>query len=154
RAKAVVLAASAVGSAALALRSDLPDPHAQAGLGLRLHPSGIVAGVFDMPIKAYRGIPQSYECTEHLSFEEGSDKRVWIVPAFAHPVGTAAMLPGFGAPHMRRMRDYGRYAVLTALVHDETMGRVTAEGRLDYTLGDADRAQLAKGIVACARILL
>jgi choline dehydrogenase-like flavoprotein len=154
RAKAVVLAASAVGSAVLALRSDLPDPHGQAGLGLRLHPSSVVAGVFDVPIGGSRGIPQSYECTEHLSFEEGSDRRVWIVPAFAHPIGTAAMLPGFGAAHMRRMRDYNRYAVLTALVHDETMGRVTADGRLNYTLGDRDRAQLAKGVVACSRILL
>jgi choline dehydrogenase-like flavoprotein len=156
RAKAVVLAASAVGSAKLALASGLPDPHAQAGLGLHLHPSGVVAGVFDAPIVGHRGIPQSYECTEHLSFEEGSQARVWIVPAFAHPIGTAAILPGFGATHMRRMRDYGRYAVLTALVHDETVGRVTLDGArpvLEYVLSEGDRVELAKGLVACARIL-
>src|SRR5581483_4302303 len=46
RAKVVVLAASAVGSAALARASNVPDPHDQLGRGLRLHPGGFVAGLF------------------------------------------------------------------------------------------------------------
>lgn len=157
-ARAVVLAASATGSAALALASRLDDPHEQLGRGLRLHPGAAVAGVFDDALHSYRGIPQSYECTEWLSFEEGSDKRVWIVTAFAHPIGTAAAMPGFGAPHMRAMRDYAHLAVLTAMVHDETEGRVTLanDGRpvLHYDMSLGDRAQLATGIRACARILL
>jgi choline dehydrogenase-like flavoprotein len=158
RARVVVLAASAVGSAALAIASGLPDPYGRAGRGLRLHPGAVVAGRFDRAIDGAQGIPQSYECTEFLSFEPGSDKRVWIVPAFAHPIGTAATLSGFGAPHMRAMRDYNRLAVFTAMVHDETSGRVTAAegGRpvIHYTMNEADRAQLAKGLVACARLLL
>jgi choline dehydrogenase-like flavoprotein len=157
RARTVVLAGSAVGSAALAQRSDLPDPYGQLGRGLRLHPGGVVAGRFDRAIDAAQGIPQSYECTELLSFEPGSDKRVWIVPAFAHPIGTAAALPGFGGAHMAAMRDYNHLAVLTAMVHDETSGRVmvTREGRpvLQYAMSESDRGQLAKGLIACARLL-
>jgi len=156
-ARVVVLAGSAVGSAALALASNLPDPHGQLGQNLRLHPGGVVAGKFDRAIDAVRGIPQSYECTEHLSFEDSSDRRAWIVPAFAHPIGTASSLPGFGAPHMRAMRDYGHLAVLTAMVHDETRGRVTLDrdGRpsLDYELSPGDRDQLGRGLAACARLL-
>ncbi len=155
--RVVVLAASAVGSAALALASKLPDPFDQAGKNLRMHPAGVVAGTFDRPIDAVRGIPQSYECTELLSFDDASDRRVWIIPAFAHPVGTASMLPGFGAPHMAAMRDYGRLAVLTAMVHDESSGRVRLDGdgrpALDYELCASDRAQLNKGLVLSARIL-
>jgi choline dehydrogenase-like flavoprotein len=158
RARVVVLSASAIGSAALAIASGLPDPYERAGRGLRLHPGGVVAGRFDRAIEGAQGIPQSYECIELLSFEPGSDKRVWIVPAFAHPIGTAATLPGFGASHMRAMRDYDRLAVLTAMVHDETSGRVTAteDGRpvIHYAMNDADRTQLAKGLIACARLLL
>jgi choline dehydrogenase-like flavoprotein len=158
RARAVVLAASAVGSAVLAQRSGLPDPHAQLGKGLRIHPGGVVAGRFDRAIEGWHGIPQSYECTEHLSFEEGGDRRVWIVPAFAHPIGAAASTPGFGAAHMAAMRDYPHLAVLTAMVHDETSGEVLAgdEGRpvLRYVMSDADRTQLARGLAACARLLL
>jgi len=157
KASVVVLAASAVGSAALAIKSDLSDPFRQIGQKLRIHPGAVVAGRFERTMNSEYGIPQSYECTEHLSFEEGSDARVWIVPAFAHPIGTASMLPGFGKDHMRAMRSYGNLAVLTAMVHDETAGRVTvdSDGRpaIDYVMNDADRAQLAKGLIACARLL-
>ncbi|HSQ62143.1 MAG TPA: GMC family oxidoreductase [Polyangiaceae bacterium] len=157
RARVVVLAASAVGSAAIAIKSNLPDPFQQVGHRLRLHPGAVVAGRFDRTLSSYYGIPQSYECTELLDFEEGSDKRVWILPAFAHPVGTASTLPGFGKDHMRAMRDYGKLAVLTAMVHDQTAGTVDvdADGRpaIDYVMSEADREQLAKGLVACARLL-
>jgi choline dehydrogenase-like flavoprotein len=154
----VVLAGSAVGSAALARRSGVPDPHGQLGRGLRMHPGAVAAGTFDRTIAGWRGIPQSYECTEHLSHEEGSDERVWIVTAFAHPVGAAATLPGFGASHMAAMRAYPRLAVLSAMVHDETSGEVAvdSEGRpiLRYAMTEGDRRQLARGLVACARLLL
>ena len=158
RARVVVLAASAVGSAALARRSGLPDPHSRLGRGLRMHPGAIVAARFEREIAGWRGIPQSYECTEFLSHEEGSDRRVWIVTAFAHPVGAAAVLPGFGAAHMAAMRGYPRLAVLTAMVHDETSGEVDVDANgnpiLRYTMSEGDRRQLAQGLVACARILL
>jgi choline dehydrogenase-like flavoprotein len=157
RSRVVVLAGSAVGSAALAIASGVPDPHEQQGLGLRIHPGAAVAGVFDETIDGWRGIPQSVECTEHLDFREGSTSRVWITTVFAHPVGTAALLPGFGAAHMAAMRRYRNLAVLTAMVHDETSGRVYVEGdrpRIRYRMIDSDRAQLQKGMRACAQLLL
>jgi choline dehydrogenase-like flavoprotein len=160
RSRVVVLAASAVGSAALARSSGLPDPHRQLGRGLRLHPGAIVAGRFGREIAGWRGIPQSYECTEYLSHEEGSDRRVWIVTAFAHPIGAAAALTGFGAAHMAAMRTYPRLAVLSAMVHDETNGEVAVEGGGDprpvlrYKMMESDRKQLEIGLAACARILL
>jgi choline dehydrogenase-like flavoprotein len=58
---------------------------------------------------------------------------------------------------MRAMRDYTRYAVLTAMLHDETRGEVSlgSDGRpvIRYELTEPDRGQLAKGLIACARIL-
>jgi choline dehydrogenase-like flavoprotein len=123
-----------------------------------MHPGAVVAGRFEKKILGWRGIPQSYECTEHLSFEPGSDKRIWIVPAFAHPVGAAASLPGFGADHMAAMRSYPNLAVLTAMLHDETSGEVVSgdDGRpiLRYSMNESDRTQLARGLAACARLLL
>lgn len=162
RARVVVLSASAVGSAALALASGLPDPHAQHGKRLRIHPGGVVAASFgapgEQPIKGWRGIPQSWECTEWLHLGEGSERRVWITTAFAHPIGTAVTIPGFGPGHMRAMRDYGRLAVLTAMVHDETSGHVylARDGRpaLRYPMLESDSAQLALGLRGAAEILL
>ncbi len=157
RARVVVLAASAIGSAALALRSNLPDPYHQLGRGLRLHPGAVAAGRFERTMDSVYGIPQSYECTELLSYEEGSDERVWIIPAFAHPIGTASTMSGFGAAHMKAMRAYPKLAVFTAMVHDETRGRVAldSDGRpsIEYAMVESDRAQMAKGLVACARLL-
>src|SRR5262249_36614220 len=117
----------------------------------------VVAGRFDRVMNGHYGIPQSYECTEHLSFEEGSDKRVWIVPVFAHPIGAASTMPGFGASHMKAMRSYGKLAILTAMGHDETSGTVSLDAderpSIDYRMTEADRVQLAKGLIACARLL-
>jgi choline dehydrogenase-like flavoprotein len=156
--RAVVLAGGAVGSPALALRSELHDPHRRLGASLRLHPGAVAVGVFDEPVEAWRGVPQSVECTEWLDVAPGSERRVWIVPSFAHPAGAAALTPGFGPSLMRAMRDYPRTVGLAAMVHDEAEGRVYLDDdgrvRLAYAPTEADRAQLALGLRACARILL
>jgi choline dehydrogenase-like flavoprotein len=158
RARVVVLAGSAVGSAALALASGLPDPAGRVGRGLRLHPGAAVAGVFDEPVQGWMGIPQSWECTEKLVFDDApdNDARAWIVAAFAHPIGLASSLPGFGAAHMQLMRLYPRIAVLAAMLHDRSSGTVTqSDGRpsLSYALDAGDRRALTIGMQACAEIL-
>ena len=157
-AKAVVLAGSAIGSAALHLASGLPDPSGQAGRNLRCHPSAVVAGVFKEDVRAWQGVPQSFECTELLDLEPGAVRRVWLLPGFAHPIGVATTIPGFGREHAAVMRDYPRLAAVIALVHDESAGRVRlgAGGRIriDYEPDAGDRAQLALGLREGARILL
>jgi len=65
----VCVSASATGTAALLLRSDVPDPSGRTGRGLRIHPAVVVAGEFAEPVRAWEGIPQTYECTELLSFD-------------------------------------------------------------------------------------
>lgn len=158
RARAVALAGSAVGSAALALASALPDPHDLVGRNLHLHPGAAVAGVFDEPVEGWVGIPQSVECTEWIDWEPGSPRRTWITTVFAHPVGFAALIPGFGAAHMRLARRYPHYAVLVAMLHDESAGRVTVarsgRPRLAYQMNDGDARALVAGMKACGRLLL
>jgi choline dehydrogenase-like flavoprotein len=118
----------------------------------------IVAGDFESPVRAWEGIPQSYECTEFLDLEREDGHRTWIVPAFAHPVGTATMMPGHGAAHRAMMQRYPNLAVLTALIHDLTKGQVRPDGDLgvsiDYWPDEADREELAHGLWACARLLV
>jgi len=155
---AVVLAASAIGSAVLVGRSRLPDPHWRAGRGLSLHPGVAVAGLFDERIDGYQGIPQSYECTELLDHTPGSDRRIWITTAFAHPIGAAAMLPGFGEEHRRWMKQYAHLAVLTAMLHDDPVGQVGVRKdglpRVSYRLDRRACEHLGRGIRACAELLL
>jgi hypothetical protein len=153
----VCLSGSAVGSARLALESKLPDPHAAVGRGLRIHPGAAVAGIFDEVIEGWLGIPQSFECTEKLSFDEGTPDRTWIVPAFAHPIGIASALPGFGAAHMERMRLYPRIAIFVAMLHDHSAGTVGVSGgrlKIKYALDGDDQRALLHGMRACAELLL
>ena len=71
-AQAVVLAAGAVASPDLLLRSGLANGTGQVGRNLHLHPSVMVAGFFDEPIHAYRGIPQSYYVDEFIDLDARS----------------------------------------------------------------------------------
>jgi choline dehydrogenase-like flavoprotein len=153
----VCVAGSATGTPALLLRSGVPDPGGETGQHLRIHPAVVVAGDFDEPVRAWEGIPQTYECTQFLELDREDGHRVWIVPAFAHPVGTAALVPGHGAPHRALMQRYANLAVLTAMIHDRTRGRVRPDGDLrlsiDYWPDEDDRRELSLGLAACARLL-
>ena len=161
----VCLAGSATGTAALLLRSDVADPGGETGRTLRIHPAVGAARDFDEPVHAWRGIPQTFECTEHLDLdaEPGAPrdglrgKKAWIVPAFAHPMGTATLVPGHGAAHRDLMGRYAHLAALTAMIHDDTAGRVRPAGDLglsiDYWPGADDRRELAIGLWACVKLL-
>lgn len=156
-AERVCVSASATGTPALLLRSGLGDPGGTTGRSLRVHPAVVAAGDFDEPVRAWEGIPQTYECTEFLDFAEGSDRRLWIVPAFGHPMGVATTLPGHGDAHASLMGRFAHMAVLAAMLHDETAGVVEPDGDLGVSLRyapvAADRVQLARGLGHCARLL-
>jgi choline dehydrogenase-like flavoprotein len=145
----ICLAASATGTPALLDRSGFAVP-----AHLRLHPGVVVAGEFDAPVYAWRGIPQSYECTEWLDFLQ---RRLWIIPAFAHPMGTATFIPRHGPEHAAWMARYAHLGVLTAMLHDETAGRVRSAGdlgvRIDYWPNARDRAALQEGLRRAAELL-
>lgn len=154
----VCVSASATGTAALLIRSAIPDPSGETGNCLRIHPAVVAAGEFDEPIHAWRGIPQTFECTEHLELDKEGGHRSWIVTAFAHPVGTSTLIPGHGASHRAIMERYAHLGAFTAMLHDHTAGRVRPDGDLGLTIeywpDEADQRELAHGLWACARLLL
>jgi choline dehydrogenase-like flavoprotein len=156
RARQVCLAASATGTPAILERSKVPDPSGRTGTVLRIHPAVTVAGDFPEPVEAWRGIPQSFECMEWLEFS-GRDKRLWLVPAFGHPVGVSTMIPGHGAEHRAVMERYAHLGAFTAMLHDETAGTVSPDGdlglRIDYWPDKRDRRHLAEGLMHCARLM-
>lgn len=156
----VCVSASATGTAALLLRSKVPDPGGETGRRLRIHPAVVVAGEFPEPVRAWEGIPQTWECSQFLELDregEPDAHRTWIVPAFAHPIGTSTMAPGLGAEHRGFMERYDRLAVLTAMIHDTTAGRVAPRGEtgvaIDYRPDAGDRRELSLGLWASAKLL-
>jgi choline dehydrogenase-like flavoprotein len=72
-------------------------------------------------------------------------------------------LPGFGADHAARMRDFPRMGAMIVLVRDGadrdvSNGRVRVDRRgrpvLDYRLGEADTRTMRRGLAATARLHL
>lgn len=159
----VCLAASATGSPALLLRSDLPGPKDAIGNTLRIHPALVAAGRFAQKVQAWKGIPQSFECTEFLNFEaaesspDAPGNRTWIINSFAHPVATAKMLPGWGEAHRKLMTSYDHFAVLSPMIHDLSVGRVRPSGELGVEIkwwpNAADRRELCFGLARSVKLL-
>jgi choline dehydrogenase-like flavoprotein len=158
-AKLVVLAAGAVASPDLLLRSGLANGSGHVGANLHLHPSVMAAGFFDEPIHAYRGIPQSYYIDEFIDLERDPHAGYVLMPIAGFPVLTAAQLPGFGREHFRFMQRFAHMAGLLVLLHDRSAGSVApgaspARPRIRYALEPADAEQLAQGLLHCVEVLL
>ena len=156
RAGTVVLAAGAIASPALWLRSQLPNSHQQVGRNLHLHPEVFVAAVFSDPIAGWHGIPRAVIVDEFLDLNRNIEGGFVLAPTFAHPITLASLLPGFGADYHKLMGEYAHLAVAGVMVHDRTSGRVELDssGRVSitYHATDEDRSDLLDGMRRAADI--
>ena len=159
RAKVVVLAAGAVASPDLLLRSRIANRSGQVGRNLHLHPSVMVAGLFDEELHGYRGIPQSYYIDEFIDLEHDPYRGYVLMPIIGFPVLTGGNMPGFGRENYRWLKNLSRMAGLLVLLHDRSAGSVApgaslSRPRIRYTLEEADRRQLAEGLAHACEVLL
>ena len=155
--KAVVLAAGAINSPQLWLKSRLPNANAHVGRNLHLHPAIFVGGIFNEIIDGHLGIPQSYYIDEFLDMTRSPDSGYLLMPAFGSQMIVAASLPGFGKNHRQLMGHYRHIAALLVLLHDKTAGRVSVHRRgtprITYRLSHEDKKVLVEGAINAARLL-
>lgn len=155
--KAVVLAAGAINSPQLWLKSRLPDPGKQVGRNLHLHPAISVGGFFDEHIDACQGIPQSFYVDHFLDLARHPDNGYLLMPAFGPMALVAVSMPSFGREHRDLMQAYRGIAALLVLLHDRSSGRVTVNRRghpvIRYRLSRDDRASLIQGLIHGAQLL-
>ncbi len=150
----LVLAAGAIDTPCILLRSGF-----RRGIGrtLRIHPTAPVGAIFDRPVRAFRDVPQSVLVEEFATFFDTGRGGYLIMPGFAPPAMTAALVPGIGRDHFAIMREYPRLASAGPLLHDETCGRGRA-GRdkpwIDYWPDGPDELELRAGIRRTAEIFL
>ncbi len=155
--KVVVLAAGAINSPRIWRQSQLPDPADAVGRNLRLQPQVVVSALYPEPIEGWKGIPQGYVVDEFLTVGGRSAGAGYLlVPAFAHPVATASMLPGYGGEHRELMRGYPRLGAIAVLLHDHTRGRLEFEEggppAVSYRLGGSDEDQLTDALEKACEI--
>ncbi|HJP87293.1 MAG TPA: GMC family oxidoreductase [Gemmatimonadaceae bacterium] len=149
----VVLAAGALASPAILMRSGLKSMHL--GQHLFLHPTVGVTGIYASPIEAWKGPPQTVVCDEFSNLSEGYGYRIEAAPA--HPGLLAVGLPWSTArQHKRDMQDVRRAAPFIVLTRDSSSGRVRINKRglpyFDYRLGREEKKFLRHGMSKVARM--
>ena len=155
--KVVVLAAGAINSPQLWLKSRLPNANRRVGKNLHLHPAAFVGGIFNETINGHLGIPQSYYIDEFLDLRRAPDSGYLLMPAFGSQMIVASSLPGFGRSHRELMERYRHIAALLVLLHDRTTGRVSINHKgmpnISYRLRRSDKKVLVEGAINAARLL-
>lgn len=152
-AKAVVVAAGAVNSPAILLRSQVGRALPALGRYFTCHPALILVARHARPITNSVGHPKSYYCDE---FAESDGFLLETCMYF--PFTTAKSLAGFGAEPQALMSamDHLQMILVLALDPARPENRVTLDGAgrpvVDYSLTDGVRRSLVKSMRASARI--
>ncbi len=140
----IVLAAGAIGTPAVLLRSKVPDPHGVIGKRTFIHPVNLTAAIFDKKIIASSGAPQSIYSDQFQWPEDDSMGFKLEVPPM-HPVLTSIMMNGFGEKHSQTMKQFSHMQAILALVRDgfdeqSVGGEVKLDANnfpvLDYKISD------------------
>jgi len=156
RAPVIVVAAGAIESPSLLLRSHVPDRSGLLGKKLRVNPSVPVIGTFDAPIRGYRGIPQSVWSAQFADLRAGKGGYMFEGD-FAGPATFGSTLPGFGVAHKRILSRYNRMALVSVVLQDRSAGEVRvgrgATVEIRYEPRKEDRAKLLEGVRRAALLL-
>lgn len=114
-----ILAAGAIGSPAVLLRSGAPDPYKRAGKRTFLHPVVLSVALMPQPVNAFSGAPQSIYSDHFLRTQpiDGAVGYKLEVPP-VHPVLAATTLVGFGDMHAKLMAHIGDVQAIIALLRD------------------------------------
>ena len=157
RAKVVVLAANAVASAQLLLRSGIGNEHV--GRHLSLQPQLPITALFEREIDSFRGIPQSWAVTEFEKIDEDDGFWGFRVEAIGGTPGiTGSVLPELGPAGKEMMTRYPHIASSLLLVPDRDAGTVSVEKsgrlRIGYAMPDEQKARYRDAARASARLYL
>lgn len=152
RAGTVVVAAGAVGSPALLLRSGFGRRLPRLGGGFTCHPAHILVGEHTVPITNDVGHPKSFYV------DRAEVERYVLETCMYFPFTTAKNMTGFGAEHSAFLRAYPRLQMILVLACDRAVAgnRVTVtrsgEPVVHYRFTDEVIEALVAGTRASARI--
>ncbi|MDP9109767.1 MAG: GMC family oxidoreductase [Pseudomonadota bacterium] len=162
RARHFVVAGGAINSPALLLRSGAPDPNGILGKRTFLHPTVISAGLYEQPVNAFAGAPQTIY-SDHFLTTQAIDGPIGykLEAPPLHPLLFATTMPGFGAQHAAMMKQFAHTHALLALLRDgfhaDSPGgsvRLSAAGAplLDYPMSDFFWAGVRRALLSMAEI--
>jgi choline dehydrogenase-like flavoprotein len=151
RARRVVLAAGAIQTPALLLRSGVRSPSNQIGRNLTLHPNAAAIALFDEAVEGWKGVHQAYQVRQFQS--EGV-----IMAAVNLPPSLLAMAIGrYGAGLGEVMQQYNQIVSAGVLVEDTSSGRErllpNGQPAALYNLSERDAQTLVRGTALLSELL-
>jgi choline dehydrogenase-like flavoprotein len=154
RAQAVVVAAGALHTPAVLMRSGLGN--ANIGSNLHLHPTTLTYGIFDEPIRGWQGAPMSRYVSEFKNLD-GRGYGVTLETAPVHPgIGALALSWANGKQHKDIMLQMGHLSNIIIITRDTESGRITLDRsgypQIHYTLGAHDARHMMRGLLESMRI--
>jgi choline dehydrogenase-like flavoprotein len=155
RAKAVVVSAGAIHTPALLLRSGLQN--ANIGANLHLHPTTVVYGIYDHPIRGWEGAPVT-RISRQFANLDGQGYGVRLETAPVHP-GIAALSLTWesGRQHKETMAQLECLSNIIIITRDRYRGRVTVDKQgapvLHYRLHPSDARHVMRGITEALKVL-
>ncbi|WP_341481891.1 GMC oxidoreductase [Marinobacter adhaerens] len=114
-----MVAASAIGSPGLLLRSNIPDPHQRIGKRSFIHPVNATVAQMPQRVDPFYGAPQSIYSDE-FNFRNGVDGPVGYkleVPPL-HPGMSSGVIPGHGETQINNMAGLPHMQSVIALLRD------------------------------------
>jgi choline dehydrogenase-like flavoprotein len=158
--RGVVLAAGAINTPALLLRSKLGLGSGVVGRRTFLHPTVPIMALFPEPVEAFYGAPQSVSC--HHFADRGAKVGYFLETPPVHPMLAAIAFPGFGAGHRRFAERLAYTSSVIALLidghHGDAGGQVRVDGtgriKVSYPLADGLREAGVDALNNMARLLL
>lgn len=151
--RAVVVAAGAIETPALLLRSGLG---AEVGRHLHLHPGTAPFGLFNDDVHMWEGTLQARYSNEFRHWDGGYGPIFETIPV--HPGMAAAYIPWVSADeHFERMSDLRRTSFCAVLSRDRSDGRVEihrdGSPKIVYKMTRDDESRVASGVILAAQVL-
>lgn len=160
-AKHYIVAAGAIGSPALLLRSKVPNPSGRLGKHTYLHPTVISGAVFAEQINGHSGAPQSIYSDQFVWPEDSSQAGYKLEVPPVHPVLMATKLTGMAGQHAELMQKFNQLQVTIALLrdgfHPQSQGGIVqldsaGQPVLDYPLTDYLWQSMRRALLSMAEL--
>ncbi|MBU1310255.1 MAG: GMC family oxidoreductase [Gammaproteobacteria bacterium] len=161
KAKHYIVAAGAIGSPALLLRSKVPDPSGRLGKHTYLHPTVISGALFDENINGHSGAPQSIYSDQFVWPQQSDTAGFKLEVPPLHPVLMATKLIGTGEAHAALMQQFNQLQVTIALLrdgfHPQSQGGTVQldsaqQPLLDYPISDYLWQGMRNALLAMAQL--
>ncbi|WP_101676184.1 GMC family oxidoreductase [Alloalcanivorax mobilis] len=155
KAPRVIVAAGAVQTPLLLLKSGVANRSGQVGKNFACHPSLYVSARYPQPVHAWRGAMLGVYVDQFMHPDNGG----FVLEDGGAGVVEMAMSaePGTGKPFMDFMGDARYLAGIVTLIHDHNVGTIRWDDErkvIDYQLADADFPSMKRALKAAARLHL